>query len=238
MLERGTGTPRTAFEESSRMTTPRLITPQELYQTGEPPGAEGLGPDVIVSPDARRTDRLPPRQVRTRKWPVLDAGEPPARSLAEWTFEVSGLIQRLRHWSWEEFQALPRVKVFADMHCVTRWSRLGNLWEGVSTRAILERTGVDPQARYVLVKAEEGWTTNLPLAHFAAEDALFADRHDGRPLPHEHGGPLRLVVPRLYSWKSAKWARGIELLARDRAGFWEQGGYHMRGDPWLEERFR
>jgi DMSO/TMAO reductase YedYZ molybdopterin-dependent catalytic subunit len=207
-------------------------------QTDDPPSAVGLAEDVVVSPDARRAERLPPRQVRTRKWPVLDAGEPPPRALADWRFEIAGLVERPLVWTWEEFQALPRVKVFADMHCVTRWSRLGNLWEGVATRTVLERTGVHPDARYVLVRAEEGWTTNLPLAHFGAEDALFADHHDGRSLPHEHGGPLRLVVPRLYSWKSAKWVCGIELLARDRPGYWEQGGYHMRGDPWKEERFR
>jgi DMSO/TMAO reductase YedYZ molybdopterin-dependent catalytic subunit len=212
--------------------------PDETFQAGDAPSPAGLADDVIVSSDARRAERLPPRQVRTRKWPVLDAGEPAARPLAEWRFEIAGLVERPLVWTWDEFQALPRVKVFADMHCVTRWSRLGNLWEGVATHTVMERAGVLPEARFVLVRAEEGWTTNLPLAHFAAEDALFADRHDGRALPHEHGGPLRLVVPRLYSWKSAKWVRGVEFLAHDRAGYWEQGGYHMRGDPWREERFR
>jgi DMSO/TMAO reductase YedYZ molybdopterin-dependent catalytic subunit len=212
--------------------------PDDVYQLEQPPTAEGLSDDVVVSPDTLRPERLPPRQVRTRKWPVLDAGQPAPIPLPQWTFEVTGLVERPARWSWEEFQRLPRGRVFADVHCVTRWSRLGNLWAGVATQTVLEQVKPLPDARYVLVRSEEGWTTNMPLSYFAAEDALFADHHDGRLLPPEHGGPLRLVVPRLYSWKSAKWVRGLEFLARDRAGFWEQGGYHMRGDPWREERFR
>ena len=141
-------------------------------------------------------------------------------------------------WTWEEFQKLPRVKVFSDFHCVTRWSRLGNLWDGVSTRELIERCGgALPGARYALIRAYDGgWTTNLPLDDLLAEDSVVALGHDGEPLPVEHGGPARLVVPRLYAWKSAKWISGIELLGQDRAGFWERNGYHMRGDPWAEER--
>jgi len=203
------------------------------------PTPEGLGGDVIISPDTLGGNRLPPRQSRTRKWPVLDAFGPPDIDLDEWQFEIGGLVESSLALNWEEFQKLPRVKVFADMHCVTRWSRLGNLWEGVSTAEVMARVRVLPQARYVLVNAYDGdWTTNLPLDDFLAEDALLADTHDGEPIPPEHGGPLRLVVPRLYAWKSAKWVRGIELMARDEPGFWERGGYHMRGDPWKEERFR
>ena len=195
--------------------------------------------DVIISPDTQRANRLPPNQVRTLKWPVLDAGGPPQIDLTKWKFKVSGLIKKPMKWNWQEFQSLPRVKVKSDFHCVTRWSRLDNLWEGVATREILNRIDVADAVRYVLVHAfDEGWTTNMPFDHFAAEDALFADTHDGQPLPLEHGGPLRLIVPRLYAWKSAKWARGVEFLANDRAGYWEEGGYHMKGDPWKEERFR
>jgi DMSO/TMAO reductase YedYZ molybdopterin-dependent catalytic subunit len=203
------------------------------------PTAEGLPADVVVSPDAGRGDRVPPGQSRTRKWPVLDASGPPRIDLANWRFRLAGLVARPAAWSWEEFQKLPRIKVFADFHCVTRWSRLGNLWEGVSTRDLLERAGgALPGARYVLVHGyDQGWTTNLPLEHFLAEDALVALTHDGEPLPIEHGGPARLIVPRLYAWKSAKWVAGAELLDQDRAGFWERNGYHMRGDPWGEERF-
>src|SRR5207245_258978 len=141
--------------------------------------------------------------------------------------------------TWDEFQALPRVRVFADFHCVTRWSRLGNLWEGVSIRTLLNPAVLLPQARFVVATGyDDGWTTNLPLADFLQDDVLLADRHDGEPLSSEHGGPVRLVVPRLYAWKSAKWIKGLTLLAEDQPGLWEQMGYHDRGDPWLEERFR
>lgn len=195
--------------------------------------------DVIVSPDTLREKRLPPNQVRTLKWPVLDAGGPPRIDMSSWEFDVFGRVKNPLKWSWKEFQELPRVKVKSDFHCVTRWSRLDNLWEGVSTREILNRIEVAPEARFVLVHAYDNeWTTNMPLQDFAAADALFADTHDGQPLAIEHGGPLRLVVPRLYAWKSAKWVRGVEFLATDRAGYWEDAGYHMRGDPWKEERLR
>ncbi len=204
------------------------------------PTAEGLPADVIVSPDTLREQRLPPGQTRTRKWPVLDAAGAPQIDLAVWRIRVTGLVVRPTQWSWEEFRALPRVRVFADFHCVTRWSRLGNLWEGVSTRELLARCGGPlPAARFVLVRTyDAGWSTNLPLEDFLAEDALIALSHDGEPLTPEHGGPARLVVPRLYAWKSAKWVASIELLEQDRAGFWEMNGYHMHGDPWKEERFR
>jgi len=199
-----------------------------------------MADDIIISPDTLRENRLPPNQVRTMKWPVLDYGGPPARvDLTTWKFKVFGLVKNPQVWTWEEFRSLPRVKVKADFHCVTRWSRLDNLWEGVSTREILSRAEAAPEARFVLVHAyDSGWTTNLPLEHFQSQDALFADTHDGEPLTLEHGGPLRLVIPQLYAWKSAKWVRSVEFLAEDTAGYWEDGGYHMRGDPWNEERYR
>ncbi len=200
---------------------------------------EDLPPGTIVSPDAARADRIPPGQSRTRKWPVLDASGPPRLDLARWTFRIGGLVAHPIEWNWSEFQQLPRVGVFGDFHCVTRWSRLGNLWEGVSTRELVQRAGGTlPEARFVLVHGyDSGWTTNLPLEDFLAEDALVALLHDGEPLAVEHGGPARLIVPRLYAWKSAKWVAGVELLARDKPGFWERNGYHMRGDPWREERY-
>lgn len=198
-----------------------------------------MSDETIISPDTERARRLPPNQVRTLKWPVLDASGPPPLDLSKWSFEVSGLVNAPLKWSWEEFQSLPRVKVKADFHCVTRWSRLDNLWEGVSATEVLKRAGVLPEAKYVLVHGYDGgWSTNMPLGDFASEDVLFADLHDGQPLSAEHGAPLRLVVPRLYAWKSAKWVRGVEFLSRDQAGYWEEQGYHMRGDPWSEERFR
>ena len=203
------------------------------------PTPENLPGDVIVSPDTQRGERIPPGQTRTRKWPVLDASGPPVIDFTAWRFRLFGKVARDIAWNWEEFQKLPTVRVFADFHCVTRWSRLGNVWEGVATRELLERAGgAAPEARYVTVYGyDRGWTTNLPLDDFLAADALVALRHDGAPLTAEHGGPARLIVPRLYAWKSAKWVAGVELTEHDRAGFWERNGYHMRGDPWREERF-
>jgi DMSO/TMAO reductase YedYZ molybdopterin-dependent catalytic subunit len=203
------------------------------------PSPENRGDDVIISPDTRRENRIPPRQSRTLKWPVLDASGAPSIDLAAWRFSMEGLVSKPISWTWEEFQALPRTKVFADFHCVTRWSRLGNLWEGVSVRELVNRAGgLLPDARFALVFGYDyGWTTNLPVEHLLAEDALVALTHDQEPLSTDHGGPARLIVPQLYAWKSAKWVAGIEFRAADRAGFWEQNGYHMRGDPWKEERF-
>lgn len=186
----------------------------------------------VVSPDTTREQRLPPRQVRTRKWPVLHAGPTPRIDLDSWRFTLSGAVERPVSWTWAEFRALPSARVFADMHCVTRWSRLDNVWEGVLIAQILKSVTLKPEALFVSVLAEGGYTTNLPLDEFAAEDCLLAWGHDGRDLEPDHGAPLRLVVPRLYAWKSAKWVTGIEFLAEDRPGFWEENGYHNHGDPW------
>jgi len=193
---------------------------------------------VIVSPDTRRANRVPPGQKSTAKWPVLDASGPPRIDVANWHFRLGGLVNNPIEFNWNEFEKLPRVKVFSDFHCVTRWSRLGNLWEGVSTRELIARAGgVKPGAQFALAHGYDGgWTTNMPLDDFLAEDALVALTHDGEPLTEEHGGPARLIVPQLYAWKSAKWISGIDILERDRAGFWERNGYHMHGDPWTEER--
>lgn len=199
--------------------------------------------DAVVSPDTRRPHRLPPGQVQTHKWPVLHAGEVPPFDPAAWDLTVFPvpLVDRVAAFTWPQFLALPRVKVFADMHCVTRWSTLNNLWEGVPTRALLAHVTPTPAAKFVMVHCEYGFSTNLPVDDFFADDCLLAVRHNGADLTPEHGFPVRLVVPRLYAWKSAKWVRGIEFMEDDRPGFWEQwrnGGYHMRGDPWAEERHR
>jgi DMSO/TMAO reductase YedYZ molybdopterin-dependent catalytic subunit len=209
------------------------------YQPGDPPTAADLPPDVIISPDTQRENRIPPGQSRTRKWPVLDAFGTPQIPLDRWQLRVFGLVERPYALTLDEFRSLPRVKVFADFHCVTAWSRLGNLWEGVSTRELLDRAGVLPAAKFVVCHAyDNGWTTNLPLSEFLADDALLADTHDGEPISADHGGPVRGMIPRLYAWKSAKWIAAIELVAEDRPGYWEQGGYHLLGDPWREQRFR
>lgn len=213
------------------------------YQKGEPRRAEEIAEaDVIISPDTRRENRMPPGQSRTRKWPILDAHGTPDIDLANWKFEIEGLVERPQAWSLDEFLALPATKVYADFHCVTRWSRLDNVWSGVATRELAKLVGIKPEAKFVLALAHDyGWTTNVPIEYFLAEDALVAWSHDGEPIPPEHGGPARLIIPQLYAWKSAKWIKGLSFLAEDRAGFWEEGGYHMRGIPWNGrdgERFR
>ena len=183
------------------------------------------------------TARLPPGQVLTKKWPVLHYGLVPDVDTATWTFEVSGLVDRPYSVTWDELLALPRHTVRCDIHCVTTWSRFDNTFEGVAVRTLLGHAGVQPAARYCLVHAEQDFTTNLPLADLDRPDNLIALKHDGEWLTPEHGGPARLLVPHLYFWKSAKWVRGFELLEHDIPGFWEQNGYHMRGDPWTEERY-
>lgn len=203
------------------------------YQPGEPPSSAQLSSDIIISPDTQREHRIPPGQSRTRKWPVLDAtGTPQLPDL--WMLTVHGLVSKPLSFTLDEFRELPRVKVFADFHCVTRWSRLGNVWEGTSTKYFYDTAGVSEQAKFVILHGyDNDWTTNLPLDDFLAEDALIADLHDGEPLSPDHGGPVRAMVPRLYAWKSAKWLKAIEFSAEDRLGFWERGGYHSHGDPWV-----
>jgi DMSO/TMAO reductase YedYZ molybdopterin-dependent catalytic subunit len=211
----------------------------ENYQWGDPPTSLDLPEDVIISQDTQRAERLPPGQTRTRKWPVLDASGTPDVDYSRWRLEVDGLVERPFQLSLEEFRQLPRVQVFADFHCVTRWSRLGNLWEGVSTRILLQRAGIRAEARFAILHAcDRDWSANLPLEDFLAAESLLADTHDGRPINADHGGPVRAVVPHLYAWKSAKWLRRIELTDVDRPGYWERVGYHNHGDPWTEERFR
>jgi DMSO/TMAO reductase YedYZ molybdopterin-dependent catalytic subunit len=191
----------------------------------------------IISPDTQRPNRLPPGQRLTDKWPVLHYGKVHQIDPAKWIFKITGLVEKERTLTFDDFNELPQVEVFSDIHCVTSWSRFNNTWEGVSTSIIGEIAGIKPEAKFVMVKGEGGFTTNLPLEDFLAEDALFALKHDGKPLTAEHGGPVRLVVPRLYFWKSAKWVNGIEFKARDEPGFWEKAGYHNHGDPWREERY-
>ncbi len=181
--------------------------------------------------------RLPPGQVPTRKWPVLHYGEVPRFDAATWDFQVYGEVEEELRFGWEEWRELPTEERVGDIHCVTRWSRLDNRWRGVPVREILRRARPGPAARFVLLRAAGGWTANLPLEDFDRDDNLLATHHDGEPLSPEHGGPVRAVIPHLYFWKSAKWLRAVELLAEDRPGFWERGGYHMRGDPWKSERF-
>lgn len=195
------------------------------------------GDRLIISSDTERANRIPPNQVQTQKWPVLHEGTAPAFESDKWEFRIDGLVGSPWRASWSEFRALPAVKVHADMHCVTRWSRLDMVWEGAATHEVIKKVKVAPEARYVMVHCQGGYTTNVPLDDFLDDDCLFAWAVNGEPLHTDHGGPLRLVIPKLYAWKSAKWVRGIELIAEDRPGYWEQLGYHMRGDPWSEQRY-
>ena len=190
-----------------------------------------------VDPIPRDRDRVPPRQAVTRKWPVLHYGDVPHPDVAAWRFELTGLVENPLSFSYDEILALPRQETLCDIHCVTRWSRLSNRFEGVSVSELLRHARPKPAATHVLVHAEQGFTTNLPLSDLDRPANLLAVRHDGADLTPDHGWPMRLLVPHLYFWKSAKWVRGLELLPFDVPGFWEQNGYHMHGDPWTEERY-
>lgn len=189
--------------------------------------------------DVRPTDRsrVPPGQHHTQKWPVLHYGSVPPETARSWTVRVHGAVETPRTFEWADLMALPQREILCDIHCVTSWSRLDNRFAGIPVRELAERVSPSPAATHAMVHATEGWSTNLPLDDLLREEVLLAHSHDGEPLPPEHGGPLRLVVPHLYFWKSAKWVTGIEFLESDEPGFWERNGYHMRGDPWREERF-
>ena len=181
--------------------------------------------------------RIPPGQTLTTKWPVLTYGRTPRFDPERWRFRCFGAVEHEVSWTWSEFLALPRVAITSDVHCVTRWSKLDNHWEGVHIREIMSRLAVRPEAKFVLIHADPDYTTNLPLGDLVDDDVLLALKHDGRDLESDHGGPLRLVVPKRYFWKSAKWLRGFEFLDVNPPGFWEQNGYHMHADPWTEERY-
>lgn len=182
-------------------------------------------------------DRLPAGQYSTKRFPVLHAGPIPQADLSTWDFSVDGLVTEPVVWTWEEFQAFPRVKVTTDIHCVTKWSKFDTEWEGVPVRDIWDRIDVSPGATHVLVRADHGYTANMPIEDFLADGNLFTNTFDGEPLAHEHGYPMRLIVPHLYFWKSVKWVRGFTVLSEDQPGFWEQNGYHMYGDPFKEQRY-
>lgn len=185
-----------------------------------------------------RKDRIPPGQTETKKWPVLHYGEVPRYAPGRWDFRVFGLVSAEKRWSLADLKALPQVSVTSDIHCVTTWSRLDTTFRGVRVRDLLAGVERKPGADFVLIHADPGYTTNLPLADLLGDDVLLATHEGGQPLSDEHGGPVRLVVPKLYFWKSAKWVRGFEFVDIDVPGFWEKAGYHMRGDPWREERYR
>lgn len=192
---------------------------------------------TIVSPDTGRTERIPPGQYETKKFPVLTYGDTPQVEADSWTLRLFGLVEREITLDRTALLELPRVIVKSDFHCVTRWSKLDNVWEGVQFSEIVKLVKLDPKAVFVMQHCYGGYTTNLPLSVMLEEDVLLAFRHNDTPLETEHGGPVRCVVPRRYAWKSAKWISGFEFLEKDRTGFWEQYGYNNNGDPWTEERY-
>lgn len=183
------------------------------------------------------SERLPPGQHLTRDWPVLDLGLKPDVSREDWRLRIDGLVSRPATWNFQALLAQPQSAPVSDIHCVTTWSRYDNHWDGVLTRDVVLAVAPRDEARFVVLHSYDGYTTNLSVDDFAHEGALLAHGWEGAPIAAEHGGPVRLVVPHLYFWKSAKWLKRIEFVAADRPGFWEERGYHNRGDPWTEERY-
>jgi len=195
-----------------------------------------VGRRTQEGPGATR-DRIPPGQYQTRDFPVLSAGPTPRTPLDRWSFTVEGLVREPVTWSWDRFMALPDRDWTVDISCVTKWTKLDMRWHGVSVETLLEHVELQPSAAFVVAYSDGGYTTNLPLGDVLNNQAFVAYEYDGQPLAPEHGGPARLVVPARYFWKSAKWVRGLRLLDEDEPGFWEQNGYHARGNPWEEQRY-
>ena len=181
--------------------------------------------------------RVPPGQALTTKFPVLTYGGTPRVDKATWRFQVNGLVEEEKSWSWDEFLALGNASQVNDIHCVTRWSKLDTHWTGVPFKDVFAQLALQPGADFVIIHCYGGYTTNMRLDELLDDDVMFAYEFEGQPLEPDHGGPMRLVVPKLYFWKSAKWIRGLEFVDRNKPGFWESYGYHMHGDPWTEERF-
>jgi DMSO/TMAO reductase YedYZ molybdopterin-dependent catalytic subunit len=181
-------------------------------------------------------ERVPPGQYLTERFPVLTVGPNPAFDLSTWDLQVFGEVDDELQLSWDELMALPQKDVVVDIHCVTRWSKLDTAWRGVPVRDVLERAGVRPSGKFLMAYSEGGYTTNLPLDVVTLDDVLLAHTYDGRPLEPDHGAPLRLLVPKRYFWKSAKFLRRLEVMSEDRMGFWELNGYHNDADPWKEQR--
>jgi DMSO/TMAO reductase YedYZ molybdopterin-dependent catalytic subunit len=189
-------------------------------------------------PEAEQAGRIPPGQHVVHDWPVLSAGPTPHTPLDQWDFRVEGLVAEPVTWTWEELLALPSVEYTADIHCVTKWSKLDTHWRGVAIDTLLDAVELDPSATHVMAFCDGGYTTNLPLAEIRGAQAWVAYEYENAPLEPVHGGPARLVVPHLYFWKSAKWVRGLRLMDHDQSGFWESLGYNDHGDPWKEERYQ
>jgi DMSO/TMAO reductase YedYZ molybdopterin-dependent catalytic subunit len=188
-------------------------------------------------PDLGHVDRLPPGQKEVKNWPVLDLGVQPHIGREDWRLNIGGQVEIPIAWGLDEFLAQPQADFVSDIHCVTQWSRYDNHWRGVSARHILDLTKPKPEARHVLFHSYDGYTTNVKREVFEADSVLLAHSWEGKPIPREHGGPVRVVIPGWYFWKSPKWVSRIEFTVHDQPGFWEVRGYHNEGDPWKEERY-
>lgn len=189
-------------------------------------------------PDADTAKRLPPGQYLERGFPVLSAGPTPQVAPADWSFTLKVGPRAVKRWSWEEFGRLPQTEITRDIHCVTKWTKLDTRWRGVIIDDLLAAAGLEaPPTAFTLAHSFDGYTTNVPAADLLGGRAMVALAYDGKPIPPDHGGPARLLVPHLYFWKSAKWLSGLQFTERDEAGFWELRGYHMYGDPWREQRY-
>ena len=186
---------------------------------------------------ADKANRVPPGQHVTNDFPVLSAGPTPRVALEQWTFSIEGLVRAPVKWTWQQFLQLPSGMFTVDISCVTKWTKLDTNWKGVSLDTLLAHVELDRKAMFLTAFSFDGYTTNLPITDVVNGQAFVAYEYDGKPLAPEHGGPARLVVPHLYFWKSAKWVRGLRLMEKDKAGFWESAGYHIHGDPWKEERY-
>ena len=192
---------------------------------------------LLTGESAKPTQRLPPGQRKVEDWPVLDLGVTPSVDPKKWKLVCDGLVQNPVAWDWDAFMAQPQVTMTSDIHCVTGWSRFDNAWTGVHALHLLDVVQPAPEARHIVFHSHDGYTANVRLDYFADGDVLLAHSWQGQPLEIEHGGPVRVVIPKRYFWKSAKWVRRIEFLAEDRPSYWEVNGYHNEADPWTEERY-
>jgi DMSO/TMAO reductase YedYZ molybdopterin-dependent catalytic subunit len=217
-------------EDTPIPTKPKLVEAKQQWARD--------GRLLTGEPDVRKARRLPPGQHTVRDWPVLDLGTHPNPGLRDWKLTIEGLVEKPVTWGWDDFTAMAQSESVSDVHCVTSWSRYDNRWQGVAVRDLLALVRPKREAKFVLFTGYDSYTTNLPLAVFDDADVLLASHWQGEPLTREHGGPVRVVVPKRYFWKSAKWVKRIRFTDQDHPGYWEVRGYHNDGDPWLEQRYR
>ena len=227
-----------ADDKESRIVEARLkLRERFLDRMKETPGAKDNRPQGRGAPNRHGMPRLPEGQTTTSGWPVLDLGRQPNVKLSEWELVVDGAVEEPQKFSWKEFTELPQHKDVSDFHCVTSWSKMDVPWEGVQLSTVIALARPRPDASHVMTHAYDGYTTNLPLEEALKDDVLLVHTAEGKPLPVDHGGPVRIITPQLYAWKGAKWIHRIELLTRDRLGYWELRGYSNTAHPWRNDRY-